>query len=614
MYNHRGWSYSSTVRSTPTSTSAYRRRRLPRLPGPPRLPNIGPLPFALLLVGAAAWYHFAFPGFNVSGSVLDSTSGQPVAGVRVWSAHANTVTNPDGTFELGFIKPPEVLGFDVAGYRGQTQRVSNPLDHVAAALDPIGVDINVVDADDGQPLSVEMNGAPPLDAHFRVAPVQPGEQFAFTADGYLPGQATYAGQDSLHVALRPKLTGRVTDASTGNGVAHARIMVGGAVLSTDADGSYQLQHRPPDGKLQILAPGYRRATADVSHRASLDVQLQPNPVRAVYMTYFAIGNDEYRQALYHLLDTTEINAVVLDIKGDYGLLSYKSGVPLADQIGANSSPTIDDLDQLLQTLHSRGAYVIGRIVVFKDTMLAHNGGKAGLDVGVKDRRTGALWSDGEKLAWVDPFQSVAWDYNTALAREAIQRGFDEVQFDYIRFPTDPSPDSSVGDIVYSKPFNEDNRVAALKTFLQQAHTAVNDAGGFLSMDTFGYTTWWDDDGGIGQNLAVLADDIDYYSPMVYPSTFNAGLPGSIPYPDVVGRPYDVLYQSLKHVQAKLVGKRVVVRPWLQYFDDYPWATQTRYDAAQIEAQKKAAEDARAFGWMMWNAGSLFTRGGLAAKQ
>jgi hypothetical protein len=397
-------------------------------------------------------------------------------------------------------------------------------------------------------------------------------------------------------------------------VAHARVSVGDTVLSTDADGSYQLQHRPLDGKVQILAPGYRRATADVSHRASLDVQLQPNPVRAVYMTYFAIGSDEYRQELYHLLDTTEVNAVVLDVKGDYGLLSYKSGVPLAEQIGANASPTIDDLDQLLQTLHNRGTYVIGRIVVFKDTMLAHNGYKAGLDVGVKDRRTGELWSDGEKLAWVDPFQSVAWDYNTALAREAIQRGFDEVQFDYIRFPTDPSPDSSIGDIVYSKPFNEDNRVGALNSFLQQAHKAVNDAGGFLSMDTFGYTTWWDNDGGIGQNLAVLADDIDYYSPMVYPSTFNAGLPGSIPYPDVVSRPYDVLYQSLKHVQEKLAGKRVVIRPWLQYFDDYPWATQTRYDAAQIEAQKKAVEDARAFGWMMWNAGSLFTRGGLAAKQ
>ena len=153
----------------------------------------------------------------------------------------------------------------------------------------------------------------------------------------------------------------------------------------------------------------------------------------------------------------------------------------------------------------------------------------------------------------------------------------------------------------------------MNSFLQQAHTAVNDAGGFLSIDTFGYTTWWDDDGGIGQDLSILADDIDYYSPMVYPSTFNAGLPGDMPYPDVVSRPYDVIYQSLKHVQEKLAGKRVVVRPWLQYFDDYPWATRTRYDAAQIEAEKQAVVDSKSFGWMMWNAGSLFTRGGLAPK-
>jgi len=101
--------------------------------------------------------------------------------------------------------------------------------------------------------------------------------------------------------------------------------------------------------------------------------------------------------------------------------------------------------------------------------------------------------------------------------------------------------------------------------------------------------------------------------MVYPSTFNAGIPGAIPYPDVVSRPYDTVYQSLKHVQEKLAGKRVLVRPWLQYFDDYPWATKTRYDAPQIEAQKKAVADSSSFGWMLWNAGSLFKRGGIAPK-
>jgi hypothetical protein len=363
----------------------------------------------------------------------------------------------------------------------------------------------------------------------------------------------------------------------------------------------------------VLAPGYRKAALDLSQRRSLDLALQPNPVRAIYMTYFAIGSEQYRQEMYRLLDTSEINAAVIDVKGDYGLLSYKSRVPLAEQIGANQAPTIDDLDGLLANLRDHGAYTIARIVVFKDNILARNGARVGVDVGVRDRRTGQPWVDLEDLAWVDPFQAATWDYNTALAREAIERGFDEVQFDYIRFATDPSPDSTIDDIQYSRPFTEQNRVAALKGFLGQAHKAVNDAGGFLSMDTFGYTTWWNNDGGIGQDLDVLADDIDYYSPMVYPSTFNAGLPGSIPYPDVVGRPYDVVFQSLRHAQQKLAGKRVVVRPWLQYFDDYPWATQTRYEAPQIDAQKKAVTDSQSFGWMMWNAGSLFRRGGLAPK-
>jgi hypothetical protein len=364
----------------------------------------------------------------------------------------------------------------------------------------------------------------------------------------------------------------------------------------------------------VLLPGYRRGELDLSQHPSLEVALQPNDVRAIYMTYFAIAGDDYRSAMYELLDTTEVNAVVIDVKGDYGLLSYHSNVPLADAIGANDNPTIDDLDDLLQSLHQHGAYVIARIDVFKDNMLARNGPRAGLDLGIKDRRTGGLWIDGEKLAWVDGFQPAAWDYNAALAREAIERGFDEAQFDYVRFPTDPSPGSSIDDIVYAKPFTEENRVDALHQFLRKAHAAVNAAGGYLGIDTFGYTTWWENDGGIGQDLRVLADDIDYYCPMVYPSTFSAGVPGMMAYPGVVSRPYDVVYQSLTHVQAKLIGKQVVVRPWLQYFDDYPWATRTRYDAPQIEAQKQAASEANAHGWMFWNPGSLFRRGGLDPKQ
>lgn len=611
MYSNRGWSYSSQAGRY---AAAYRRRRF-RLPRPPRL---SPLPFAVVLVGAAVWYHFAFPGFNLRGTVVDNLSGQPVASARIWSVRSNAVVSSDGSFVLEHVKPPDAIGFDAPGYEPQSVRVINPLEAVARRLEPIGAEVDAIDAETGQPVAAVVDTPTSWVAvdqgRTRVAPVRDGQKINLTADGYLPVETYYSGQDVLRVPMQPRLDGRVIDQATGKGVRDARVSLGDLVLYTNADGGFQLQRRPNQGVLQVLAPGYRRGLLDLSRQPGLDVHVEPNPVRATYMTYFAIGGADYRQDLFGLLDTTEINAVVIDVKGDYGLLSYRSQVPLAEQIGANNAPTIDDLEAMLADLHRRGAYVIGRIVVFKDNMLARNGPKAGLNVGVKDRRTGELWVDGENLAWVDPFQSAAWDYNTALAREAIERGFDEVQFDYIRFATDPSPDSSVDDIQYSRPFTEENRVGALKSFLSQAHTAVNNAGGFLSMDTFGYTTWWDNDGGIGQDLITLADNIDYYSPMVYPSTFSAGVPGSIPYPDVVSRPYDVVYQSLKHVEQKLAGKRAVIRPWLQYFDDYPWATQIRYDAPQIEAQKRAVADSNLGGWILWNAGSLYRRGGLAPKQ
>src|SRR5579872_5797511 len=121
MYSHRGWSYSSAP--SPTQISAYRRRRI-RLPRPP---SFSPLPFAILLVGAAAWYHFAFAGFSVQGHVVDGVSGQPIAGARVWSARASAVTGFDGTFALDHIKPPDAVGVDAPGYRPQDLRVVDPV-------------------------------------------------------------------------------------------------------------------------------------------------------------------------------------------------------------------------------------------------------------------------------------------------------------------------------------------------------------------------------------------------------------------------------------------------------------------------------------------------------
>ncbi|MCA1646000.1 MAG: carboxypeptidase-like regulatory domain-containing protein [Chloroflexi bacterium] len=175
--------------------SAYRRRRL-RLP---RLPAFSPLPFAVLLVAGVAWYHFGFGGFNVRGTVLDSATGQPISGARVWTSRANTASSADGSFALESVKPPEILSFDAPGYRDQSVRVSTPLDPVTSKLEPIGVEIDAVDADTGQPvaaaLDTTVSGNSVGPGRISIAPVRANQKFNLTADGYIPTETYYSGQD-----------------------------------------------------------------------------------------------------------------------------------------------------------------------------------------------------------------------------------------------------------------------------------------------------------------------------------------------------------------------------------------------------------------------------------
>lgn len=582
--------------------------------------RLGPLPLVFGAVAALAWYHFLFGGFRQEGRVVDALTRLGVAGARVWTGTASVTTDTTGAFVLSGVKPPETISFDAPGYQGGVERAAfggSPLSLVAA---PVAVEVQVKDAQSGTPLAGatavkgQSSGVSAAAGVWRFAPVVPGERLQISAPGYKPAEVAYEGTARMEVLLQPSLTGVIRDAASGKPVPLARVYVGDTLLKADERGQYELSSRPSGGQVTVLAPGYRKAVLPLSATpGSLDVKLQPLEVKGLYFTRAAMSVPEYRARMLELLDTTEANAVVLDVKGDYGLLSYRSRVPLADKIGANDAPTIDNLDALLKTLRDRGVYTIARIVTFKDDLLARNGSAAGLDVAIKDRRNGQPWIDNEKLAWTDAFQPAARQYNVDLAREAIQRGFDEVQFDYVRFPTDAPPGGSMEDTQYSLPFTEENRVGALKSFLGDAQREVNAAGGFVAIDTFGYTTWWEDDGGIGQDLRVLADYVDYFSPMVYPSTFNAGLPGQIEYPAVVRKPYEVIYESLRNAQKKLAGNRAVIRPWLQYFDDYGADAGFRYDAPQIEAQKKAVADSTSLGWMLWDPTNLYRRGGLAPK-
>lgn len=326
---------------------------------------------------------------------------------------------------------------------------------------------------------------------------------------------------------------------------------------------------------------------------------QHQPVKALYMTFYAIGSQDYRDHVFGLIEDTELNAVVIDVKGDRGYVAFPSRLALAEEIGAQDVLTMKDIDEVMAYFKAKGIYTIARIVVFKDDPLA----QARPDLAVRDGRSGGLWVDNEGLAWTDPFREEVWDYNIAIAREAAGKGFDEIQFDYTRFPTD----GYVAGAVFSRPPTDESRQAAIQGFLARAGQALKPLGAKVALDTFGYTSWRDDDMGIGQRLEDLAPLVDVISPMVYPSTFADGIPG---YANAVAHPYEIVFYSLDKAMERVADTGVEIRPWLQDFPDYAFDRRP-YTALDVLAQKRAAYDAGASGWMLWDPRVKYSRGALA---
>ncbi|MDO8671945.1 MAG: putative glycoside hydrolase, partial [Dehalococcoidia bacterium] len=381
-------------------------------------------------------------------------------------------------------------------------------------------------------------------------------------------------------------------------VAGATVFYNGAMLTPTLTGTFHLEDVPASFQFKVLAPGYKKMETQIDRQKAADLKLEPFVARAIYFSFYTTGWDERREKLLSLVDKTELNAVVFDVKGDYGYISYPTSVPLAKQIGAEKI-MVKDMDAMVASLHKRNIYTIARIVVFKDNQLA----TAHPEWAVKTRN-GAAYVDNEDLRWVDPFRKEVWDYNIAIAEEVARKGFDEVQFDYIRFPSE----GSVSGNVYSRQPTEESRVTAISSFLAAARARLKPLGVFVSADVFGWTMYREDDMGIGQQIDQFAPYVDYLCPMVYPSGWG---PGSLGISDPVARPYDIVLQSAKKgVERLLKVSTVRIRPWLQDFDDYG-PSKRPYGVADVVAQKKAAADAGASGWMFWNASAIYSEAAYA---
>lgn len=393
------------------------------------------------------------------------------------------------------------------------------------------------------------------------------------------------------------IRGQVVGAVTRQPLSQAIVTLGDRTVRTNRDGEFTIQGTAD--RIGVRAYGHAREWVPVAQLESGQgpIALQSFVPKALYLSSYGIASRQLRDSALQLARTTEINALVIDIKGDRGIVAYPSRVPLALAIGAEQPRLIPDLRALVDSLHAQGLYAIARIVVFKDGVL----GRARPDLAVKTAR-GAVWHDSENLAWADPFERAVWDYNVALAVEAARAGFDEIQFDYLRFP-------DAGGLVFSRQSTERARVAVIAGFLDLARRQLAPYNVFIAADVFGYVCWNLDDTHIGQTLDAILPEVDYLSPMLYPSTFQFGIPGCR---NPVANPYEIVFRSLERAQDRTRVPPIRYRPWLQGFRDYAFDRRP-FGAAQIRAQIVAAEKSGADGWMLWNPRNVYTAAGLLPK-
>ncbi len=352
----------------------------------------------------------------------------------------------------------------------------------------------------------------------------------------------------------------------------------------------------------------------------------PARVKGLYVTYWAARHAGLRSHALQLLEETELNAIVIDIKGDDGLLYDTFTAPTISRAeeeealavtefkdyqstdlswtramtASSSYDQVRDFGAMMAWLQERGYYTIARVIVFKDDQLV--GQRP--DLAVKDSRTGQPWRDYKGVGWSDPCQPEVWEYNAAIAREAARRGFDEIQYDYVRFPTDGPTEYAQ----YAQENTAENRQAAINDLLTLTRQYLRPTGAKLAVDFFGYTCWRTDDPNIGQVIESVAPHIDVLCPMLYPSTFGAGLPGFPQYSNAIAFPYEVVYLSTVRAVERLkkVNPAASVRCWIQDFPDYRFDKRT-YTPEEIREEMRGAMEGGAEGWMLWDPRVKYTR-------
>jgi hypothetical protein len=311
----------------------------------------------------------------------------------------------------------------------------------------------------------------------------------------------------------------------------------------------------------------------------------PDVLRAVYLTMWSVSSERKRNYILDIFEKTKLNAVVIDTKDSKGDLAFEK---------------LKNLKEIIELFHRKNIYTIARIAVFQDSRLAEDNPEFSL----KNKTTDKVWRDRKGYAWTDPASKGGWDYNIEIAKKAIDAGFDEINYDYIRFPTD----GNLEDIQYPFWDGVEEKSEVIKRFSEYSKMELKkyNPDTKLSIDIFGYTFLEGDGLGIGQKLQYLLDSFDYIYPMVYPSHYSAGNfgfsnPAEYPYEVVRG----TLEQGLDNLGEKKEGASSKIRPWLQVFNlgaDYtPEMIQKQIDAVYSVTGTSTT------GWLMWSPSNIYDK-------
>jgi hypothetical protein len=493
-------------------------------------------------------------------------AGNPLPETHVMASNAVYLTDSEGKVRLEVGDSPEDVTIQREGF---TTMVGTIDKHSDAGM-PITLQTNTI----AQAQPSGTLGTATLSAQVST-PADEGSDQSSTPQPPVEASKT-AGQE---------VAGVVTDAN-GDPVAQAWITDGETYAFTDSSGAFIFDPGAvaPDATLSVFGSGYHQVEVQLPGDGQpIEVALELQMIRGIYYNPNVSTTQEDVDRLINIANTTEVNAIVVDIKEE--LIFYDSQVQFFRD-GGTVSPILD-LPALLKQLQDNNIYTIARLVVFKDSAIAEKYPH----LAVKDNVTGDLWRDMNGIAWVNPMLHELWDHNIELAHEAATLGFDEIQYDYVRFPTD----GDTSRVAYGLENSQENRQNAIEGFLKRSRERLLPTGARLSADIFGYTVVVQDDLGIGQNLDRLAPHVDYLSPMIYPSHWPEGSLAVDGHPN--NFPYETVDISMGLAKQQLDGNGRKLRPWLQ---DFNMPGMMEYGAAEVRAQIDATENLGLSGWLIWD--------------